>query len=452
MLILEAVFIIKDKIIMLNLLLSIFLIISGLSLNSVIAQHAVMNDEFNSPCSINDWQNITQVEGWMTPDGAPAEHLEEHDISATYPGELYMMPWTTSWYSDIRGALIFKEITGDFVFTTRIIVRNRAGQAILPGNIFSLAGMMIREPRSITNGIDDWAPGGENYVFLSIGRGGNGNGGPFELEVKNTTNSNSVLDHPNIGVSEIYMRMVKVNGVIIVMRSFDNLTWSVHTRFNRPDFSETCQLGFVTYTDWPRVNSIWNNTEAGVRNLNTNILNDDYIDNFGWDPDIIGRFEFARYDDLDLPSQYENGDFMSISDTEIVSLFGYESTPTFPSGAKIWNGSIDSDWTDADNWNGGIPETGDHVVIPNCSCPEVEMPILPSSTPVLSGLHLEKGAALNVPLGRTLVVDLVGDNSVFVNEGDINNYGTILVNNASGKIVKTVEVLTNNPGSEFRVN
>ena len=214
----------------------ILLIFSLICSNLLISQHSLLNDEFNSPCNLADWQNITEVEEWTTPGGASAEHLEEHDISTTYPGELYMMPWTTSWYQDIRGALIFKEITGDFIFTTRIIVRNRAGQAVLPANIFSLAGMMIREPRSITNGINDWAPGGENYVFLSIGRGGNGNGGQFELEVKSTTNSSSFLEHPDINVSEIYMRMVKVNGVIIVMRSFDNITWTMHTRFSRPDF------------------------------------------------------------------------------------------------------------------------------------------------------------------------------------------------------------------------
>jgi len=429
------------------------LIFSVLYFYNSVAQHSQLNDEFNSPCNLANWQNITEVEGWTTPGGDPAEHLEEFDISITYPGELYMMPWTTSWFRDIRGALIFKEITGDFIFTTRIIVRNRAGLAVQPGNIFSLAGMMIREPRPlITNGNVDWTPGGENYVFLSIGRGGNGNGGPFELEVKSTTNSVSSLDHPNIGVSEIFMRMVKVNGVIIVMRSFDNVNWTVHTRFNRPDFSETTQLGFVTYTDWPRVNSIWGNSEQGVRNLNTNILNDDYITDYGWDPDIIGRFEFARYDDIHLPPPYdETSNFMIISDAEVVTLFGHSTAPTYPGGSKIWNGSIDSNWSNADNWNGGIPVAGDHVVIPNCSCPEVEMPVLPLNTPTFSGMHLEEGASLNVPNGITLNIDLVSTDAVFVNEGSIENFGSIVISNASGKTIKTVSVLNNNPGSEFRV-
>lgn len=113
----------------------------------IFAQVAILNDEFNSPCNLADWSNIMEVEGWITPAGIPAEHLEEFDISATYSGELCMKPWTTSWYNDLRGALIFKEITGGFVFTTQIIVRNGRGLDQLPATIYSLAGMMIRTPK-----------------------------------------------------------------------------------------------------------------------------------------------------------------------------------------------------------------------------------------------------------------------------------------------------------------
>jgi hypothetical protein len=424
----------------------------------LIAQVTQLNDEFNSPCNLADWSNITEVEGWMTPGGIPAEHLEEFDISSTYPGELYMKPWTTSWYNNLRGALIFKEITGDFVFTTEIIVRNGEGQDQLPSTTYSLAGMMIRTPKAMTGGISEWQPGQENYVFLSIGRASSGNNGPYQLEVKSTTNSNSNLNISNIGVSQIYMRMVKANGAILVLRSFDNVTWTVHARYARPDFPETVQIGYVTYTDWPRVNAHWNNNIENVRNHNTNILNDDYINAFGWNPDLIGRFGFSRFDDVNLPVQYETVNLAEadpnsngINDADLLSFFGYPTIPSHPSADKIWNGSQDSDWTNPSNWNGGLPQAGDHVLIPNCNCDEVEMPILPENTPTFSSFRLEAGGHLVIPANRTLNIDLQTPGMLFLNEGTIENHGTIHIVNSIGREVRSVSILNNNPGAEFRI-
>ena len=99
----------------------------------VYGQHHLLNDEFNNPCTLSDWKNITQEEAW------DAEHLEAWDVSETYPGELMMMPWTSSWYANHRGCLLFKEISGDFVFTIEVTATNRAGQNVPPSSQFSLA-------------------------------------------------------------------------------------------------------------------------------------------------------------------------------------------------------------------------------------------------------------------------------------------------------------------------
>ena len=80
-------------------------------------------------------------------------------------GMLTMMPYTSSWFQDYKGALLYKDITDDLVITSRIIATNRAGNDI-PGLQYSLAGIMLRTPRPITQGADDWVPGQENYIFL----------------------------------------------------------------------------------------------------------------------------------------------------------------------------------------------------------------------------------------------------------------------------------------------
>ncbi|MFP6764192.1 MAG: hypothetical protein VB858_11250, partial [Planctomycetaceae bacterium] len=107
--------------------------------------------------------------------------------------------------------MAFKEVTGDFVFTTEVHISDRddvGGSDLdnIPGDaLFSLGGLMIRTPRDI-DGPADWSPGsmrddgtnnGENYVFLSLGYGNSAN--EFSLEVKTTRNSNSQLELSPLG-------------------------------------------------------------------------------------------------------------------------------------------------------------------------------------------------------------------------------------------------------------
>jgi hypothetical protein len=72
-----------------------------------------------------------------------SEQLEVHDINTSTDDELYMMPYTSSWYEDYKGTLLYKNINQNFVLTTEVTVTNRAGNG-LPSSIFSSAGLMIR--------------------------------------------------------------------------------------------------------------------------------------------------------------------------------------------------------------------------------------------------------------------------------------------------------------------
>src|SRR5690606_34907769 len=95
----------------------------------------------------------------------------------------------------------YKNVSGDFVFTSQVFVNNPEGTGV-PDAHYSLAGLMIRTPRAMTSA-DQWTPGGQNYVFLSLGHGdnngpGTGGGNPVsppmaQLEVKTTINSESTL-------------------------------------------------------------------------------------------------------------------------------------------------------------------------------------------------------------------------------------------------------------------
>ena len=122
-----------------------------------------LSDEFNRPCSLYEWQEVNTVEQWN------ASHLEVRDIGITNDDELTLMPWTTAWYADYRSNLLFKEVSGNFIFSSRVRAINRAMTG-LPSSTFSLGGLMLRIPTGITPAT--WTPGLENYIFLSIARAG----------------------------------------------------------------------------------------------------------------------------------------------------------------------------------------------------------------------------------------------------------------------------------------
>ena len=65
-----------------------------------------------------------------------------------------------------------------------------------------------------------------------------------------------------------------------------------------------------------------------------------------------------------------------------------------PSGySKVWNGSINSDWTRADNWTpAGMPDSTDNVYIPT-GMPNVARWL--NSSTVVNDITIESGAVYN---------------------------------------------------------
>lgn len=291
------------------------------------AQIQLLNDEFDNSATLQtNWLNINQTEGWN------AEHLEVHDINLSSIGDLYMMPYTSSWYQDYRGTLLYKNVNQDFVLTTEVTVSNRTDSG-LPSSIFSLAGLMIRSEIDYPNGaLIDWLPNNENYIFLAAGRA-TGSGPQFE--VKNTVNGNSSLQISDIPTAtNVQIRVARIASAVIVLYRLPNQNWEVHRRYSRPDFPSEIQIGFVTYTDWPKVSSydeFFHNSHV----LNSN-LNPDPTSNVPFNPDIIGRFDFTRFDEVNVPVNLTGIDLVnSATDIELLSFLGYDSQVYCPTILQI---------------------------------------------------------------------------------------------------------------------
>lgn len=80
----------------------------------------------------------------------------------------------------------------------------------------------------------------------------------------------------------------------------------------------------------------------------------------------------------------------------------------------IWDGSESTDWTDGNNWDGGVvPTNTSEVLIPDANTTPND-PTLPASTTILS-LSLESGAILNG--GTATVLTIAGGTGAFANAG-----------------------------------
>lgn len=295
-----------------------------------------LSDEFNNSATLSNWQLLSDVEGWN------ANQLQTWAIDGEgHKGRMLMVPHTSVWYQNWRGILAFKNITGDFVITTYVESTNRAGTAA-PSSSYSLAGIMVRTPRAITSPAD-WAPGGENYIFLSLGAAGNP--GTYQFEVKTTVNSNSTLQFENTGgINRSQIQVARLGTHFILLRRLEGGNWTVHRRYNRADMPATLQAGLTTYTDW----STCETYDPFVHNQ-TVILEGN--------PDLRAAFEYVRYRTPVVPSEFAGRAFSNpdaISDAELLSFLGDNANQpsnelevwresTFPTPAAV-NARVDADY------------------------------------------------------------------------------------------------------------
>ena len=400
------------------------------------------SDEFDRTCNIDNWVDLDTLEGWN------ATQLETLDINQTAEGQMTLMPYTTAWFADRRSNLIFKEVSGNFVFTTHVSVTNRAGDGI-PSNAsqYSLAGPLIRAPRDFTDPANR-SNNGEDFIFLSCGFAStshpscSGCQGPH-FEVKSTNNSNSQLEVISIDTAAATIRIVRVDNAVLALYKLSDGDWTIRQRYDRPDLPDVMQVGLCAYTDWNKVSSV----STAFHNAYTlaDTITNDPSPGTAFTPDLIGEFDFARFESFEIPSEFEGSDFSSasdVSDLQLLDILGYESEHTGLQGWKIWQGT-DGDWENSDNWSGNsVPMISDSILIPNCGCDALSYPTLPiGNNFTYASLIVENGGQLSVPESTTLTFDLSGNNSRFINDGTILNSGQFEVINILGRVVENNGIL-----------
>lgn len=398
-----------------------------------------LNDEFNQACTLSDWYDVNVTEGWNI------QPLEVLDVDQTNEGFMTLIPYTVTWFENFKGALIYKNVEGNFVVTTRVLPTNRAYDDMPnPGSQYSLAGIMLRRSKSLTTGAAGWSAGQENYIFLSAGYASTGHPtcpgcpGPH-FEVKNTINSNSNLEVSSIDTLDVQIRVARINDAIIVLYRLTGGDFLVHRRYSRSDFPDSMQLGMVTYTDYPKANTyttIFQNSHV----LNDD-LNPDPSNNPGlpFNPDLVGRFDYLRFDSVAVPGPLMGLDLTNpgqVSDQQLLDFLGYPSEPHYSSAYRTWTGRQDNDWLNSGNWvDGIIPASGDSVLISSCDCALSNNPEVFPDTLRLGQLMIEEGGRIVIPEGSAVLIGESGNPSTLVsNRGmlDINGHLILLGSAARG--------------------
>jgi hypothetical protein len=386
-------------------------------------------DHFENICGLNEWLDVQVTEGWNI------QALESHEISISQPGSFTFMPYTVSWYADWRGPLFYKLVNGDFVLTGKLTVTNREEDDI-PGSAYSLGGLMVRNRKPFTNGPAGWMPEQEDYVFLSIGQGSTNHpscqGCPSpHFEVKSTINSNSTLNLSSIDTNTAEIRLVRLDPFVLVLYRFPGEAWEVHRRYFRDDLEDTVQVGMVTYTDWDKVYTYQNTFH------NSHVLNEDLDPdpsnnpNLPFAPDIISRYDYLQWLPTTMPMEFVGLDLTDenqVSDADILEFYGDIIAPPSATSFPVWLGGADQNWTTTANWLvGGLPAANDTVRINSCACPEAHCVLLPLGNTTISGLEVEEGGVVTIPVGATLTI-----NGHLENEGTIIVHGTLIINAAVG--------------------
>jgi hypothetical protein len=274
---------------------------------------AALSDEFRSPATRTDWQRIHLTEGWGN------DPLAVFDIGRQRPGRLLLVPHTSVWFGEWRGELTYKSVTGDFVVTTDIEVSRRGGGGA-PNSPYSLAGIMVRAPRTMKSPAQ-WTPGGQNYVFLSLGSADTP--GTYQHEVKTTVDSVSTL-HISPGTPRAQIQVARIGRHLILLRRPPGGSWVVHRRYSRPDFPATLQTGLTVYTDWPNCERVG----AAAQNI-TVLTNGARLPGgttfTGADPDLEAAFDYVRFARPQVPTDLADADLSNpaaVSDGQLLAFLG----------------------------------------------------------------------------------------------------------------------------------
>ena len=198
-----------------------------------------LGDEFTDP-SLTGWQATT---GEVTDGGATTWAVEN--------GQLVVHVAQSSWVNARHAFFLWKTVDGDFDVSARVLATGEHGR--LPVGDWSLAGLLVRDPRADQTASEQW-------LGWTVGRVRRRN----VLERKSTQNTVSQLVLLPARALRVDLRIVRRGASFTLYRRYPGKAWLKVYRYLLPDLGSTLQVGIdaqsgygssadlVAHVDWVR--------------------------------------------------------------------------------------------------------------------------------------------------------------------------------------------------------
>ncbi len=150
-------------------------------------------------------------------------------------GELHLIAKRYSvWFNDEVGALLYKNVTGDFVATASVKARKASDTSKYVGPDYQFGGILANSPSGSKH----------NYVFIVVGD----RGGYLSVETKSTTNSRSNVQGPKWPTGDAEVRICRIGSTFrLYKRKPGASKWTAAVSYQRKDLPKTLQVGPFAY-------------------------------------------------------------------------------------------------------------------------------------------------------------------------------------------------------------
>ncbi len=259
---------------------------------------ASLSDEFDSPASFKTWKNLADTERLPN-------RVEKIDIGTTAPGQLTIVPRSGAWWAGYHGIFLFKEVTGDFIVTTRLKVTGKTGGE--PSVIWTISGLLLRAPVGLTVPLEQRK---ENWIYLMTGRGP---GADRVVDSKSTLASENSWDITPAQPGWYELRIARLGPLFVSMCRQDGGDWVLRKRIFRADLPETLQAGINVTSDYRT------SATMPAAKYNAELFPDQSK------PDALTAFDYVRFSRVPaapaLRARLAGADVLGISDADLLALF-----------------------------------------------------------------------------------------------------------------------------------
>ena len=184
-----------------------------------------LGHEFDDDDGLDAWSLLHEL------DDAP----EPYSLLQVEDGTLVIEPEVGGWYADWTGFFMFRELSGDFMIETDVVVTTQSGSGA-PENPYNTAGLLLRDP--------DSAPGSQTWMTYNVGM----QDGELGTEAKLTIDSFSVLD-VTPGEASGVLRICRVGDSVHYARKLAGETdFTVTDTYDDVPLPDTVQAGLMTTT------------------------------------------------------------------------------------------------------------------------------------------------------------------------------------------------------------